>query len=239
MRTRIPLIAVCAAAALTMAAWAQPTRPADTFVEEVDVNVINLTVNVVDDDGLPVTGLQRDDFEVVVDGEPVEISNFFGVESSLDLDEVARRERSQRVSARSDSPAAPTPPPEETRYVAIFIDNANIHNKNRRRVFQGLRDYLAEQKDPGTFYMVVQFRTRYEVVQPFTNSMGHVVAALDKVEKEATDGPSHEADQRMIVRDLASVDLAPVTSLGTSGMTVEGKMQYLLQRIRTLAEQTR
>ncbi len=66
----IPLLGAFLAAGL----GAQPT---ETFVDTVYVQVVEVDVVVTDRKGRPVSGLKRDDFELYVDGVPVEISNFF------------------------------------------------------------------------------------------------------------------------------------------------------------------
>src|SRR5689334_8108116 len=50
-----------------------------TFFESIDVNVVNVEVYVTDRDGKRVQGLTRDDFQVLEDGKPVEITNFYAV----------------------------------------------------------------------------------------------------------------------------------------------------------------
>ena len=54
-----------------------------TFVDTVEVRVVNVDVIVVDADGARVTGLERGDFELLVDGRPVELSNFAAYDRSL------------------------------------------------------------------------------------------------------------------------------------------------------------
>lgn len=50
------------------------------FFEALDVNLVNVEVFVTDRKGVPVTGLTADDFELLEDGRPVEISNFYAVD---------------------------------------------------------------------------------------------------------------------------------------------------------------
>ena len=60
--------------------WPGPAQEVDPlsslFTDSVRVEVVNVDVFVTDKQGKPVKGLGRDDFEVLVDGEPVEVSNF-------------------------------------------------------------------------------------------------------------------------------------------------------------------
>src|SRR6478609_9607512 len=49
----------------------------ESFKESIEVSVVNLDVYVTDKKGQPITGLRKEDFQVLEDGRPVEISNFF------------------------------------------------------------------------------------------------------------------------------------------------------------------
>src|SRR5688500_5203049 len=57
---------------------APPAAPPadDAFGESVDVNVVNVEVYVTDKQGRPVTGLRREDFDLLEDGKKVEVTNF-------------------------------------------------------------------------------------------------------------------------------------------------------------------
>jgi VWFA-related protein len=229
------------------------SAPAAGFREVVDVNVVNLTVRVTDKEGRPVKGLGRGDFEIFEDGKPVEIANFYEVSSSTDYEQV-RRDREAR--ARSGAPAAtPSPPAAEApgevvaappvRHLAIFVDNANIHPRNRQLVFRGLRTFLHDRTGPGDRIMVVAFRNDYEVVQPFTDSNADVVQAIDGLERAAADGPDILAERRLIIRDLQSANLVPFSANtdavnNTSArMRVESEARQTLQRIENHARETR
>src|SRR5687767_2810675 len=61
-----------------------PAAPPTEFREVVEVNVVNLTVRVTDKEGHSVKGLGRGDFEILEDGKPVEIANFYEVRSPTD-----------------------------------------------------------------------------------------------------------------------------------------------------------
>src|SRR5688572_31451547 len=85
-------LTVCMLAAVTAPVGSQPPAPAlpsspdASFREVIDVNVVNLTVRVTDQEGRPVRGLGRGDFEILEDGKPVEIANFYEVSSSIDYE---------------------------------------------------------------------------------------------------------------------------------------------------------
>src|SRR5881227_3344346 len=79
-------------AAAPVRAQVQAGQP---FLEQVEVEVVNVDVHVTDASGKPVQGLGKGDFELLEDGKPVSITNF----AAITGDRVAPHE----------SPAAPAP----------------------------------------------------------------------------------------------------------------------------------
>lgn len=53
--------------------------PPGAFFESIDVNVVNVDVFVTDKKGNLVSGLKREDFEILEDKKPVQITNFYAV----------------------------------------------------------------------------------------------------------------------------------------------------------------
>src|SRR5918995_5759626 len=56
---------------------AQTEIAEETFTDEIEVSLVNLEVVVTDKKGKSVSGLRREDFQVLEDGKPVEITNFY------------------------------------------------------------------------------------------------------------------------------------------------------------------
>ncbi len=76
------LLALGAVLAFFRPVAAQDETRHGIFIESLDVNVVNIEVVVSDKQGNPVLGLTADDFEILEDGEPVDVSNFFAVENA-------------------------------------------------------------------------------------------------------------------------------------------------------------
>ena len=67
-----------------LVAWTAPAAAQlDAFSDDLDVNIVNVDVVVTDRDGQPMTGLGFHDFELHIDGTPVEIRNFLELRSSV------------------------------------------------------------------------------------------------------------------------------------------------------------
>ena len=85
------------------------------------LNTLSFDVAVTGRDGRPVADLTAADFELLVDGEPTPILNFY---------EGHRAEWGQPGEQGEDDaevPESPLPPPEDQRlYIVVFIDNTSI-----------------------------------------------------------------------------------------------------------------
>ena len=87
------------ASVLVFASSASPqtqSTPAPLAVS-VDVKVVNVDVSVTDGKGKPVSGLTKDDFEVIEDGQPQTVTNFSMTERKVRTGEsAAARQPSRR-----------------------------------------------------------------------------------------------------------------------------------------------
>ena len=123
---RLPLVAIFLVA---VSAAAQETPPTDqVFTGSVRVDVVNVDVFVTDGDGNPVYGLQREDFELIVEGQQMEISNFYAP-------------RPPHAPKPEPGPVAleaiEVPPP--PRHIVVFVDHTNLLPTRRQEVMESLR----------------------------------------------------------------------------------------------------
>jgi len=161
--------------------WAAPPKPDQgSFGETVDVNIVNVDVDVTDKSGKPVSGLRKEDFELLEDGKRVEITNFEALVRSKPAEQPA-------ASATPAAPAtAPGPPP---LHMVIYVDNFNIQPAHRARALQQIREFLGHGISPGDRVMVVTYDLGgLHVRQPFTDNPAVVASALDEVTRLSTHG---------------------------------------------------
>lgn len=183
-------------------AWAQEQATGGgPFYDSVDINVATIEVMVTDEDGLPVKGLTREDFELLENGRPVAITNFFAVE---DQRAVLEDEETGEVLAED----APGPEP-ETRQLSlvIFVDNDNISPRTRNQIFANLRHYLAEGLAPDDRVMVVKLSGQVEVVQEFTSDAELLATSLDRLEKDVGVSTQVDTALRILLREMESTPL--------------------------------
>ena len=108
--------------------------PSSIFGETVEVRVVNLEVEVADPEGLPVTGLGLDDFQLEVDGGEVPIGYFTEIRGGIAVAAPAPGERSV-TAVPSLMPGEPV----GTNYL-VFVDDYFAIERDRNRVLSALRE---------------------------------------------------------------------------------------------------
>jgi VWFA-related protein len=149
------------------------TAPAP-LVEKIDVSVVNVDVTVTDRHGRPIPGLTRDDFEVLEDGKPQPISNFYVVENSL-----AKRD----VPATGASDAQTAPDPDRfRRKVLVLIDNVNTTPHGRNIALDRLEKFVNEHFDDGRYdWSIAMIDKHVRMILPMTSNkraLHNVVAEI-------------------------------------------------------------
>ncbi|MFL6194468.1 MAG: hypothetical protein ACJ75H_09875, partial [Thermoanaerobaculia bacterium] len=161
--------------ALSFAAWAgaqgkaqTPKKPAaaasaakgedETFIDIVNVSVVNIDAYVTDKKGNAVKGLTKDDFQLFENGRPVEITNFYAVNDGKAVNPRPAPEPPPAATAQAPAPTPPsaaeptldsvTPEDQKLRLV-IYIDNFNLRPFNRNRVMRELRAFIGNKLSPG------------------------------------------------------------------------------------------
>ncbi len=199
----LPLALVAGAAVLSCAARLAAQDSSAVFSDVIDVRVINVEVVVTDKSGELITGLSRDDFEVFEDGEPVELVNFYAIdESTADLGQGAVTGQGSVTGQAAAPPGLPTGATQGLNLV-VFIDNVHIQPQNRKLLFDKLRRRLQESDITGSRIMLAAMNNRAEVMQPFTDDLDQIFAALDVLQKQNSINALVEGDRRMFMSRLA------------------------------------
>ena len=122
--------------AATLVAFLHSSSSAQNQFQNVDL--VDVDVVVTDDDGKPVTGLKKDDFDVREDGKPVELKTFVPVATSEDST--------------------------EPRSMVILLDDVTMPTETVNAV-RALATYLALQARPIDDVSVIRFRNQDD--EPF------------------------------------------------------------------------
>ena len=162
------------------------------FTDSVRVEVVNVDVFVTDKQGKPVKGLGREEFEVLVDGEPVEVSNFY-------VGEARTRRSVRRVQPPTAGEPAPSPAASEPQVSAdqqlllvIYVDNANLRPLTRNKAFRYLRLFMLREFGPDDRFLVVSYDRSLHERQALTSDPNAVISAL--IEMEELNGYRLQAD---------------------------------------------
>lgn len=193
----------------------RPSGP--VFTENVQVEVVNVDVYVTGADGLPVHGLTTNDFELLVDGRAVAISNFYAVEErgdelwirrgGDDAEPVATHEP-DRLPARSvDGQPRRSAPPELALHVVVYVDNLNLTPFNRNRVLRELRSFIREQLGPDDRIMLVSYNRSIDLLMPFTSDREKLNRALLDLETTTGNRVHRNNERRDIVALINDVNL--------------------------------
>ena len=177
--------ALLLAASVPGLAAAPAAKPpaAPSFGEAVEVNVVNVDVYATDKSGQRVTGLSKDDFELLEDGKRVPISNFEVVSAAAS------------PTAASSGPAAARSP-EDAVNLVVYFDDFNIRPANRARAVQQLGDFLAHKLAPGDRVMLVTYDLGLHVRFPFTSDPAVIAKGLQGISTLATHGGETDRDRQ-------------------------------------------
>jgi VWFA-related protein len=150
----------------SLAAQSSPETPLpETYSEQIEVRVVEVEVTVRDRDGLPVTGLGKSDFRLLVDGRPVAIEYFseFRPQPSPEAD---------GPSTAGDDSAVQALPVN----VLIYIDEEYSLEIDLERVLAGLERQLAELRPQDRVAIVAWDGHRVEKLLDWT-APGEAVSA--------------------------------------------------------------
>lgn len=177
--------------------------PTGTFTEVVKVEVINVDVVVTDRSGQSVAGLTRDDFELRVDGQPIEISNFYSESrqavpgAELPSFEVPEdRDPSFRPFEEVQAGAA------RRSHVVILVDHTRLRASNRKRAFAALKQAVDRLEDDA-LVAVVGVEGSLVFYSDFLFDRQAVDRILDDVSKIALQTDILETERRLIFGELA------------------------------------
>ena len=180
--------------ALPAALPAQPSRlTAPSFGESVEVNVVNVDVAATDRSGRRVTGLKKEDFEILEDGKRMQITNF-------DALEAGRQTAGGAVAA-----AAPGRAPEDAWNLVIFVDDSNIKPAHRTRALQQLREFLDRELAPGDRVMIATYDLGLNIRVPFTSDPAAIAKGLGDVSALAARGSESDRDRRQALEQIITI----------------------------------
>lgn len=174
---------------------AVPLFAQQPLMESIEVRVTNVDVVVTDAQGHAVSGLGQDDFEILENGKPQQITNFYEISetTAATAEETAGQER------------AVAPAEMRKRKIVIFVDNYSIHPLARNRAFDAVEKSLDSLMRPGDEATIVFWNRRLEVMVPFTSDRAELLARFREARRTAGGGMSLSAARARIVEHAAQM----------------------------------
>ena len=225
--------------AVATAVTPQDETTAARFTNRAQVNIINVDVVVTGGKGPPVTGLRAADFELLVDGQPVPITNFFTPPEDGFISPNVTGTPEAEGTGEPFSTAA-----EQGRYLVIFVDNRGgrplIRDEALRELGAELPSYLAG----GRRVMLVSQTDEIRVVHRFGDDPGELAARLTELAGTTAGGSSLVAEHHEILRAIDRTSFTEPekdrfsTNLGTDPAIpgLQNEARSLLQRTRNYAD---
>ncbi|MEA2327574.1 MAG: hypothetical protein QOE68_2533, partial [Thermoanaerobaculia bacterium] len=152
-----------------------PVAAPPPLVEKIDVSVVNVDVTVTDRRGEPVAGLTRNDFEILEDGKPQTITNFYLVENA-------------RVHEATANFA--TGKPAEQRFrrkVLVLVDNLNTTKRARNEALAKLEQFIDNHFDDGRYdWSIATIDSRVHLLLPMTSDKRVLHAVVEEIQRHGT-----------------------------------------------------
>lgn len=176
--------------------------PSDTIYDSIQVQIVNLEVFVTDASGEPVTDLEREDFELFVDGREVPVSNFYA----------ASQVRAETVREEAPGPPSPPvdpgqveeepPPPGADLNLVFYVDNFNLRPPDRNRVLTALERFVSRGVPSGAQMMLVTYDHSLHVRHDFTTDPQRIIDAVRDVRELSGLAPTRDARRRRAVDEI-------------------------------------
>lgn len=160
---------------------AQPQKPPPETDEVVRITteLVQTDVTVVDKNGRFVPGLKREDFELLIDGQPQEISLFESVLTG------GRKEGSTLRAARDNKPSQPaTAEPEEvvrSRTILFFINDLHLSPSSITRTHKLITNFINQMMGPEDQVAITSASGQIGFLQQLTDNPAVLHAALERV----------------------------------------------------------
>ncbi|HEX8746986.1 MAG TPA: VWA domain-containing protein, partial [Pyrinomonadaceae bacterium] len=139
----------------------------ETDVVRISTQLVQTSVSVQDKQGRFVDGLKKEDFELKVDGKPVEVSFFERVAAG------SATEEAQTAGALNSAPSAPRPasrPLARGRIVAFFIDDMHISAGNLKKAKEAIAKYIDKEMGPNDLVAITSASGQIGFLQQYTDN---------------------------------------------------------------------
>jgi len=221
----------------------------DDDVIKVTSNLVSLDVIVKDKRGKAITDLKPEDFIVSENGVPQKIEFF---DSTLNSGNEARQTSTSTVVSTPPKPGTPTSFPRNI--IALVLDGQSTEVANLKHVREGIVKYIRERISDSDSVALFSISGGLQLLQPFTQDKGRLIAAVEKAYDGSTVSKTSEARElsqnisslRDQISGGATEPIAATPGAGAAGLaaaqtTIAQRMleQYIQLRSALSVQQTR
>lgn len=147
-----------------------PDRPSESDVLRINADLIQTELTVLDSKGKFVDGLTANQFELKVDGKPVPVSFFEGVNP-------------QKRVLVADSRARVNPS-ERARTIVFFVDDLHLSALSIEPLRKGLQQFIEKEMLPEDQVAIVSASGQVGFLQQLTNQRGVLKAAVTRIKPQ-------------------------------------------------------
>ncbi len=228
------LTTLASIASLTAQEGEQTEEPLPTFLETMDVQVINVDVVVTDKKGNTIRGLEKKDFQILENRKPQPLTNFYEIRET--------EGRTVTVTPSTEPGEEPVVeelaeiPPHLQRRVIFFIDNLSLGVFNRNRVFRDMKEFAEEILRPDDQAMIVTWNRSMKVRVPWTSNHETIRRALDTISGESGLGMAYRSERRQLesqIRD-AQTRAEAIIMARTFAQSTEHDLRQTVYQINAL-----
>jgi VWFA-related protein len=171
-----------------------------TFFESIDVQVVNVEVFVTDRAGKRVTGLTREDFEILEDRQPIEVSNFYAVDAGKAQIGSGPVDPGEGSLIDEPAPAEEGTPSEQRLHLAIVLDDLTMTPQNRNRLVQAIETSVLPRLQPDDRAMVAILNGgSVQITQGLTADRTLLQKTLDEAMKSSSQGIARVSELRNLL----------------------------------------
>lgn len=185
----------------------QPAAQKPGEVVKIGVTLVQVDVTVTDKKGKPITDLRPEDFEVLQNNRPQQITNFSYVKPSPAA--AAASPETPKTNEKKAAAEPPAPPPHLKpenirRTIALVVDDLSLSFESTASVRMGLKKFVDEQMQPGDLVAILRTAAGMGALQQFTNDKRQLYAAIERVRWS----PSHGS-----INTFAPVAMNPIAGV--------------------------
>ena len=213
---------------LATVAAAQEDTADYRFTDVVDVQLVNVEVWVTDKKDRPVNGLTLEDFEILEDGVPVDITYFAEVREDTPV--VSSLERI--LDESTDEAATILTPTVEPGHLILYFDELHLMPASRKQAIRDIRSFLADESVPPERVLILTQHRDLKTEVTFGSSWRELDESLTRIEKSLPRGGSVASEKRLAIKSLQDLWRWAIETAGRTpaGDPVEAACQVFLPR---------